>query len=96
MDQYRRWLDDNNYDWNDSKLSLGYIKIGQVDLKKCFGTEDFLQVYNIMKDNVNIKNISVEGHKKVNCDFRYTLDSDDWKNLQINYLRDGYESRRVR
>ena len=96
MDQYRQWLDDNNYDWNDPKLSLGYIKIGQVDLKKCFGTEDFLQVYNIMKDNLNIKKISVEGHKKVNCDFRYTLDSDDWKNLQINYLRDGYESRRVR
>jgi hypothetical protein len=33
----------NGFDWNDPKLSLGYIKLGQVNLEKSFGTKDFLK-----------------------------------------------------
>jgi hypothetical protein len=33
MQGFKTWLKENNYDWEDPKLSLGYIKLGQVDLK---------------------------------------------------------------
>jgi hypothetical protein len=40
--EFRAWLERNGFDWNDPKLSLGYIKLGQVNLKKSFGSADFL------------------------------------------------------
>ena len=58
MDEYRAWLKDNNYDWNDPKLSLGYIKIGQVDLQRTFGTSaTFKEIHDTMTNNLNITNI---------------------------------------
>jgi len=51
MDHYRAWLEDNGYDWNDPRLSLGYIKIGHVDMKLAFGDKTFLDVYDVMRAN---------------------------------------------
>ena len=79
MEPYRHWLARNGYDWNDPKLALGYIKIGQVDLVKSFGTDQFIPIYNAMTENLNIKKISTEN---VSCEFKYTLESDDWKEIQ--------------
>ena len=55
MDEYRAWLKENNYDWEDPKLSLGYIKIGQVDLQRTFGSSaTFKEIYETMSKNLNI------------------------------------------
>lgn len=96
MDGFRHWLELNGYDWDDSELSLGYIKLGQVDMKLGFENKTFLEVYDVMKDNLNIKNISVVGSDHCQNNFPYTLESDDWKQLQIDYLKVGYESRSMR
>ena len=96
MDEYRAWLKENNYDWNDPKLSLGYIKIGQVDMQHAFGNKTFLEVYEVMKDNLNITSIHSIGIQYTECDYPYTLDSPNWKSMQINYLKEGYESRSMR
>ena len=96
MDQFRKWLDDNKYDWEDSKLSLGYIKLGQVDLEASFDSNSFKEVHNKMKENLNITKIAIEGKEHCVNDFPYSLDSDDWKQIQMEGLRRGYESRSVR
>jgi hypothetical protein len=96
MDGYRKWLKENKYDWNDAKLSLGYIKIGQVDLDESFGDRSFKLIYKAMKDNLNIKSISIQGSENYENNFPYTLESDDWKQIQIEGLRQGYESRNMR
>ena len=96
MDGFRHWLDLNGYDWDDPKLSLGYIKIGQVDLKLLCEDKPFLDVYDIMKDNLNIKSIHTIGTQGTECYYPYSLDSEDWKKIQIDYLKEGYESRSVR
>jgi len=94
MHEFRSWLTNNNYDWNDPKLSLGYIKLGQIDLTKTFGGTDFLQIYDVMKNNLNIKKIFVSDG--ASCDYPYTLESEDWKQIQLNNLKEGYESRGMR
>ena len=86
MTRYRKWLSDNGYDWNDPKLSLGYIKIGQVDLQG----KTFLQTYDLMKDNLDIKSIQIVGEDIIGNEFLYTLDSPDWKKIQIDSLKKGY------
>jgi len=97
MDEYRAWLKDNNYDWNDPKLSLGYIKIGQVDLQRTFGTSaTFKEIHDTMTNNLNITNIKTMSNRTTECEYPYTLDSKDWQQIQMESLRQGYESRNMR
>ena len=96
MEGFRVWLKENNYDWEDPKLALGYIKIGQVDLETSFQNRPFTSIYEIMKDNLNIKNITIRGVGIHQNDFPYTLESNDWKRIQMEGLKKGYESRSMR
>ena len=96
MEGYRAWLKENKYDWEDPKLSLGYIKLGQVDLETSFQNRPFTSIYDVMKDNLNIKNITIRGVEIHQNDFPYTLDSKDWKQIQLEGLKKGYESRSMR
>ena len=96
MQGFRSWLKENNYDWEDPKLSLGYIKIGQVDLKTSFQKSYFTDIYEDMKNNLNIRNITVTDKENVSNDFPYTLESSDWKQIQLKELKRGYESRSMR
>jgi hypothetical protein len=97
MEEYRAWLKDNGFDWQDPKLSLGYIKIGQVDLQRTFGTDASIHdVHKVMNDNLDITSIRTIFGPSIVCDYPYTLDSDDWKQIQIEGLRKGYESRSMR
>ena len=97
MDSYRAWLEENEYDWNDPKLSLGYIKIGQVDLQRTFGTDANVQdIHKVMNNNLNITSIRTITGPSIECDYPYTLESDDWKQIQMEGLKQGYESRSMR
>jgi len=96
-DEYRVWLKDNNYDWEDPTLSLGYIKIGQVDLQRTFGADaTFKEIYETMIKNLNITNIKIMSNNTIECEYPYTLDSEDWQQIQMESLRKGYESRSMR
>ena len=96
MDNFRKWLKLNDYDWEDPKLALGYIKIGQVDMKLGFQNKPFLDVYNIMKNNLNIKSIHTIGLRSWENEYPYSLDSEDWKQIQMDRLKEGYESYSMR
>jgi len=97
MDQYREWLSDNGYEWNDPKLSLGYIKIGQIDLQRTFGTNASIQeIHKVMNNNLDITSIRTIHGPSVECNYPYTLESDDWKKIQMEGLKKGYESRSMR
>lgn len=92
MDEYRQWLEANGYDWEEPKLSLGYIKIGQIDLQRTFGTgASILDVHKAMNNNLDITSIRTITGPSVECDYPYSLESDDWKQMQIEGLRQGYE-----
>ena len=97
MDEYRAWLKDNGYDWEDPKLSLGYIKIGQVDLQRTFGIDvPFKEIYETLAKNLNITSIKAMSNRTIECEYPYTLDSQDWQQMQMESLRGGYESRGMR
>ena len=97
MDEYRRWLKKNHYDWGDPKLSLGFIKIGQVDIQRTFGAGATIQdIHQTLNKNLNIKSIKTMTVPTVECEYPYTLDSDDWKHIQMEGLKNGYKSRGMR
>ena len=96
IEEFKKWLKENNYDWDDPILSLGYIKLGQVDLKRSFGTENFKEIYNTLSNNLNITKIEVFDGQTTNCDYSYSLESPDWQQIQIESLKKGYESYSMR
>lgn len=96
MGGFRSWLANNGYNWQDKKLCLGYAKIGQIDLDRSFGTTDFSKIYSIINKNLDITSIKVVGQDDVCCDYPYSLDDKNWKEIQIEKLRTGYESRSMR
>ena len=90
MDEYRAWLEDNGFDWEDPKLSLGYIKIGQVDLQRTFGTDASTEkIHRMMSDKLDIKSIRTIFGPTIETDYPYTLDSADWKQIQMEALGNG-------
>ena len=96
MNYFRSWLKDNDYDWTDPRLALGYIKIGQIDMKLAFQNKSFLEIYDQMKDNLNINSIHVIGSRSWENEYPYTLESDGWKQIQMEGLKQGYESYSLR
>ena len=96
MDEYRQWLAENNYDWEEPRLSLGHIKLGQVNLETSFQDTTFPVIYDSMKHNLNINKIQILGDENIANNFPYTLESDNWKQIQMEGLESGYKSRSVR
>jgi hypothetical protein len=97
MQNFRQWLALNDFDWNNEKLSLGYAKIGQVDLNSAFGSgAKFTDIYSTMSDNLDIRSIKIDSDPIVKCEYPYSLDSEGWKKIQMEALKDGYKSRSVR
>ena len=96
MDDYRSWLKENGFEWEDSSLSLGYIKIGQIDMRSAFGDKQFLEVYDEMRGNLDVKGIRILGSEIWQNQYDYSLDDEHWRQLQIQQLKEGYESRSMR
>lgn len=57
IDGFQNWLQENNYDPYDPKLSLGYLKLGDVDLLNSFGTKNAQDIWRTMGDFLDIYKI---------------------------------------
>jgi hypothetical protein len=78
LNDFRTWLKANNFDPDDPSLTIGHPKIGQVDLKHSFGTEDFLQVLAKLSQYLDVYSIKTS---KSYCEYDYTWHQS--KELQI-------------
>lgn len=88
MKAFREWLNRNGFDWNDAKLSLGYIKLGQVNLQKSFGTSDFFTIIEMMSKHLDIYKIKIQDTEQT---FNYVWSDDNYKQMQIDFLKPGYD-----
>ena len=86
--EFKDWLIANNLDPKDSKLSLGYLPIGYVDLEQSFGTTDMLKIHDILGSYLDIFSIEVDGVKNT---FDYSWADGDYKQQQIAMMRPGYD-----
>jgi hypothetical protein len=85
---FREWLIENNLDPQDPKLSLGYLPVGQVNLKQSFGTEDYEKIWDIMGRHLDIYSIEVDGVQAV---YDYCWSDADYEQQQIDRMRPGYD-----
>jgi len=87
-EEFKKWLQARGYDWNDSQLALGYIKLGQVNLEKSFGTTDFFTIINKLSAHLDIYKIRVGD---IEGTYDYVWSDDNYKQMQIDFLKPGYD-----
>jgi hypothetical protein len=88
QEEFRAWLERNGFDRKDTKLSLGYIKLGQVNIKKSFGGADFFDIIKTISDHLDIYQIKIND---VIGTYDYVWSDDNYKQMQIDFLRPGYD-----
>lgn len=88
QEEFREWLGRNGFDWNDPKLSLGYIKLGQVNIEKSFGNTDFFDIIKRISKHLDIHQIKIDGVVGI---YDYVWSDDNYKQMQIDFLRPGYD-----
>lgn len=86
--RFKDWLSQNGKDFNDKYLSLGYLKIGQVNLEKSFGTTNGEEIWKKMGNYLDIYKIIVGD---VEATFDYCWSDLDHEQQQINKMRPGYD-----
>ena len=74
MLQFENWLLKHGLDPRDPKLSLGYLHLGHVDLKRSFGTEDMFEIWSQLETHLDIYSIEVDGVKQT---FDYCWSDED-------------------
>ena len=82
------WLIKNNLDPFNPKLSLGYLPIGCVDLERSFNTTDMVAIRDILSRYLDIFSIEVNGVKNI---FDYVWSDPNYKQMQIDMMRPGYD-----
>ena len=69
-------------------LSLGYLPIGEVDFERSFGTTDHFKIWDILSSHLDIHSVEIDGVKQV---YDYCWSDSDYKQMQIDMMRPGYD-----
>jgi len=88
IDKFNCWLIENNLNPQDKNLSLGYLPLGEVDLKGSFGTTDMFTIWDMLSTHLDIYKIAIDGIERT---FDYCWSDSDYKQMQIDMMRPGYD-----
>jgi hypothetical protein len=81
--EFRQWLIDNNFDPMDNTLTIGHPQVGQVDLKRSFGTEDYLGIWSQLNNHLNVTAIKTS---TAQAEYPYNWTDNDYIEQQISIL----------
>ena len=82
--EFRTWLKANNFDPEDKSLTIGHPKVAQVDLQQSFGTTDYKEIWNKLKDHLDVYKIRT-GDAEATYEYRWS--DRDYAEQQIRRLR---------
>ena len=88
QEEFIQWLIANNLNLTDTKLSLGYLPLGQVDLMRSFNTIDKFEIWEKLSTHLDIYSIEVDG---ISNTFDYCWSDKNYKQSQIDMMRPGYD-----
>lgn len=80
---FRIWLVDNGFDPADKSLTIGHPQVGQVDLKRSFGTEDYRYIWAQLNTHLNVHSISTSD---AHAEYTYNWWDADYMEQQIECL----------
>jgi hypothetical protein len=81
--EFRQWLTDNGFDPEDKSLTIGHPQVGQVDLQRSFGTEDYREIWAQLNTHLNVTAIETS---VVQAQYNYNWSDNDYIEQQIKIL----------
>lgn len=84
LQEFREWLRANGFDPEDKTLTIGHPRVGQVDLKATFGTEDYREIWSQLNTHLNVVAIRTTAAR---AEYPYTWADADYKQQQILALK---------
>jgi hypothetical protein len=81
--QFREWLTANGFDPEDKTLTIGHPQIGQVDLLRSFGTEDYKEIWTKLNTRLNVYAIKTSMTQAV---YEYSWSDPDYAQQQQQAL----------
>jgi hypothetical protein len=80
---FRQWLINNGFDPDDKSLTIGHPQVGQVDLKRSFGTKDYQGIWSQLEQHLNVLSIRTSA---ASVTYNYNWDDSDYAEQQIRKL----------
>ena len=84
IDGFQNWLTKNNFDPHDPSLSLGYLKLGDVDLLNSFGTTNAQDIWKQMGNYLDIYRIECGDY---GATYDYHWSDSEYEQKQIESLK---------
>jgi hypothetical protein len=83
LKEFREWLIVNGIDPEDKSLTIGHPQVGQVDLIRSFGTEDYRHIWNQLNTHLDVHAIRTSSASAV---YEYSWSDPDYMEKQIKCL----------
>jgi len=81
--EFREWLTVNGFDHNDKSLTIGHPQVGQVDLQRSFGTDNYREIWTALNTRLNVSAIRTSAAEQ---QYPYTWADADYQENQIKCL----------
>jgi hypothetical protein len=82
--EFRTWLKRNGFDPDDASLTIGHPQVGQVDLSRSFGTEDWEDIYLQLSQHPDVYKIRTS---TAQATYDYRWSDPDYDLQQIKALK---------
>ena len=86
LTDFRAWLKNNGFDPEDKSLTIGHPQVGQVDLRRSFGTEDYLAIWAELNTRLDVTGIRTSTSQ---AEYPYSWPDPDYQEQQIQRLEKG-------
>lgn len=83
LKEFREWLITNGFNPDDKSLTIGHPKVGQVDLKRSFGTDDYRYIWSKLESKLNVCAIRTSNAQAV---YDYSWSDTDYMEQQLTCL----------
>jgi hypothetical protein len=82
--EFRQWLANNGFDPMDKTLTIGHPQVGQIDLIRSFGTEDYRTIWNQLNTRLNVHAVRTS---RASATYDYSWSDPDYMQQQLRNLR---------
>ena len=82
--EFREWLINNGFDPEDKHLTIGHPQVGQVDLQRSFGTEDYREIWGQLNTHLNVIAVRTSSAQAI---YDYSWSDADYMQQQLRNLK---------
>ena len=82
--EFREWLERNGFDPDEPSLTIGHPQVGQVDLSRSFGTQDWENIYSQLSQHQDVYKIRTS---QATATYNYHWSDPDYTEQQIRSLK---------